>query len=136
MPDNTIFRDLVEADASFCNQAWTYRNSRSENYVRSMIKFQNGGSALIDKNTNKILSFALVNEHLATGLLTTQEDERRKGYGALVAKHLTKKIAEMGLHPTTYINDMNEPSKKLYENLGYKIIGEVSWIVVGSNEMP
>lgn len=136
MPENVVFRELLEEDANLCNQAWVYKSKNSENYVRSMLKLKNGGSALVDKETKKILSFALVNEHLATGMLTTSQDEKRKGYGLLVAKHLTKMIAEKGFHPTAYINNLNEPSQRLYEKLGYEIIGEINWIMVGSNEIP
>lgn len=91
-----------------------------------------GGWALCDKETDQILSFAMFNDHLATGLLTTVEGARGKKYGEMMAKLMSIKIVEIfNLHPICFINNLNVPSINLYGKLGYEKIGGSNWIVVG-----
>ncbi|CAO1405511.1 unnamed protein product [Diamesa hyperborea] len=129
IPDNTLIKNLTEHHAKTCNDMWQWRYSNSENYIRSMILL-NGGYGLFDQKTNELLAFALINDHLATGLLNVIEHCRGKGYGELMARYLTIKIAEMGLHPTCYIDAQNTVSQKLYNKIGYNKIGDINWITV------
>lgn len=95
------------------------------------------GFGLFDSSTDELLSFALINDHLATGVLTTVERARRKGFGEMMAKLLSRKIVEnFDLDPTAYIDLTNVPSLKLYAKLGYKKIGECNWIVIDGWKKP
>lgn len=129
IPENTIIKKLTEHHAKTCNDMWTWRYSNSENYVRSMILL-NGAYGLFDPTTGELLAFAVINDHLATGLLNVTKQCRGKGYGELMARYLTIKIAEMGLHPTCYIDGENTVSQKLYNKIGYKKIGNINWITI------
>lgn len=129
VPDNTIIKSLTEHHAKTCNDMWQWRYSNSEKYVRSLILI-NGGYGLFDQTTDELLAFALINDHFATGLLNVAKQCRGKGYGELMARYLTIKIAEMGLHPTVYIDAENTVSQKLYNKIGYKKIGDINWISV------
>ncbi|CAO1383639.1 unnamed protein product [Diamesa serratosioi] len=129
IPDNTTIQNLTEHDAKTCNDMWQWRYENSEKYIRSLILL-NGGYGLFDQTTNELLAFALINDHFATGLLNVVKKSRGKGYGELMARYLTVKIAEMQLHPTCYIDVHNIISQKLYNKIGYKKIGDINWIFV------
>lgn len=131
LPEGTAFRALNADDADFCHKHWLYGHKSSVNNVRSMILL-NGGFALINQKSNEILSYGFINEHLACGVLTTPDQHQKKGYGTVVAKHLTVKIAQMGLNPTTYIDRTNLPSRKVFERLGYQSCGVISWVVINA----
>lgn len=91
----------------------------------------NGGYGLFSESSNELLSFAVVNDHLATGILNTAKHARGKHYGETVIKYLCKKIAEdFDLHPTSYISIEKTPSMNLYKKLGFQKIGGCNWIVV------
>lgn len=127
-------RKLRDEDSKVCNSIWAYRYQGSESFVRSLF-LTNGGYGLFSKSNDEILSFAVINDHFATGMLTTVEQARGKKYGEFMAKLLTKKIIEdVGFIPTCYIDSLNVPSLKLYQKLEYKRIGDCDWIVVGDEE--
>ena len=128
-------RKLEENDSEVCNSIWQYSYSGSESFIRSLILI-NGGYGLFDKTSNQLLSFAIINDHFATGALTTINEARGKKYGELVAKMMTIKIAEdLDLTPTVFINSKNVPSLNLYKKLGYQKIGDCNWVVVGDKKL-
>lgn len=67
-------------------------------------------------------SFKKINHHFR--MLQTIESAKRNGYGALVMKAFSKKLAEEdNLDVIGYIVGENEPSKKLFESIGFSFIG-------------
>lgn len=60
-----------------------------------------------------------------------QTDERfyGKGYGTLVVKAISRKIAEIGHDIYAGVFEKNTPSRILFDRLGFKPIGDVHWIV-------
>jgi len=89
-----------------------------------------GGYALKDKNSNELLSFAIINDHLAIGVLVTVKKAQRKGYGETIVKYLAKQLSESDLNPHVYINKKNEKGFKLFHKLGFIKIGDSNWITV------
>ena len=135
IPEGTFIRKLEENDSELCNSIWEFSYGGSETFVRSLILI-NGGYGVFDKTSHKLLSFAIINDHFATGILTTIKEARGKKYGELVANVLTKKIAvDLDLTPTVYVNSKNVPSLNLYKKLGYQRIGDCNWVVVGDKKL-
>lgn len=60
-------RALEEADAEFCNTIWEFKDEVSENFIRSLILL-NGGYGLMDKETDELLAFGAINDHLGKAL--------------------------------------------------------------------
>lgn len=121
---------LDENDAVLCNSLWKYKNEKSELWVKSLI-FIHGGYALRDKFTNEILSYAIINDHLAIGVLNTVEKAKRKGYAGIVVKFIAMKLAEKGIMPHVYVNKTNDQGYKLFQKLGFRKIGDSNWILMG-----
>jgi ribosomal protein S18 acetylase RimI-like enzyme len=129
LPSETILASLHEDDAALCNSLWKYKSENSEAWVKSLI-LVNGGYALRDKSTNELLSFAIINDHLAIGLLTTVEKAQRKGYAEIIAKYVSLKMAQEGLTPTVYVSNENPLGFGLFQKLGFRRISGSNWIVV------
>ncbi len=55
-------------------------------------------------------------------------DHRGRGYGKIVTSAITRDIVGYGADALLHVNKNNETAIKLYEKLGYKIIGEKTWI--------
>lgn len=124
-------RPLAEADSEFCNSLWTWRDHNSELFARSLISIY-GGLALCDEKTGEILSFGVVNDHLAVGMMNTVDKARGKGYAGVITKALSKKIAEdFDLPPTAFFETANNSSRRVFEKVGFKKIGDCDWILIG-----
>lgn len=130
VPNETVLKPLTVNDAANCNSLWLHKRPNSEIWVKSLIAV-NGGYAIRDKKTNEIISFALINDHLAIGLLTTVEKAQRKGYAEVVARHLTRKMAEDGLTPTAYVT--SPLAFNLFKKLGFKRAGASNWITMAKS---
>ncbi|KAL1505233.1 hypothetical protein ABEB36_004841 [Hypothenemus hampei] len=52
--------------------------------------------------------------------MQTRPEYRRKGYGIILAKHLTKLVTQRGYLPYVVIRPENDASKSLYGKLGFK----------------
>ncbi len=55
-------------------------------------------------------------------------DHRGRGYGKIVTSAITRDIVGYGAKALLHVMKTNETAIKLYEKLGYKIIGEKTWI--------
>jgi GNAT superfamily N-acetyltransferase len=120
---------LREEDAILCNSLWKYKSKHSEAWVKSLI-LVHGGVAIRERSSRELLSFGIINDHLAIGMLTTIEKAQRKGYGEIISKYLIKKSAEGGITPTVYIDNDNPVGFNLFKKLGFRRIGGSNWILI------
>ncbi|XP_050297231.1 glycine N-acyltransferase-like protein 2 isoform X4 [Anthonomus grandis grandis] len=56
--------------------------------------------------------------------MQTRPEYRRKGYGIILAKHLTKLVSDRGYLPFVVIRPENDASRSLYSKLGFKKLFE------------
>lgn len=76
----------------------------------------------IIKTENKITSMAYVSDIFAEGaniVVSTDEKNRKKGYGKKVVARLTNSVIERKLLPIYFVNINNKPSINLAKSLGY-----------------
>jgi len=134
IPTGTEIRELTPDHSSRCNSIWDFRYEGSEVLINSLIEL-NGGLGLFDKSTNELLSYALINDSLAIGMLNTVNHARGKGYAALVTKLISIKIAQdFNIHSTAYIDHSRTSSNKLFEKLGFKKIGDCDWVLINKHK--
>lgn len=62
------------------------------------------------------------------GALQTDPNYYGQGYGALVLKHVSRKIAELGHDVYAGVFEANTPSRSLFSKLGFKERGIIHWI--------
>ncbi|XP_070493588.1 uncharacterized protein [Chironomus tepperi] len=129
IPNEVNLVQLQANDAPICNRLWKYKNENSELWIKSLIMVH-GGYALRDKISNELLSLAIINDHLAIGVLITVEKAQRKGYGETLVKYLAKKLSERDLIPHVYVNKKNDKGIKLFHKLGFIKIGDSNWITI------
>lgn len=63
------------------------------------------------------------------GILQTDENHSGKGYGSLVIRAISRKIAETGDNGYVGILEQNIQSRSIFEKMGYKRIGEIHYII-------
>lgn len=98
-------------DVSFKEKKW--------NELKNII---DTGMIYIIKTENKITSMAYVSDIFAEGaniVVSTDEKNRKKGYGKKVVARLTNSIIERKLLPIYFVNVNNKPSINLAKSLGY-----------------
>ncbi|XP_065094267.1 uncharacterized protein LOC135714823 [Ochlerotatus camptorhynchus] len=128
VPSDVVIKELDPAYGSLMNERWPHRYPNSEMYIKLLIEL-NGGLGLFNKDSDDIIGWALKNEFAGVGHLQVMPKHRQKGYGELLAKAITKKIAlEDGGTVNLFIVDKNVNSIHLFTKLGYKLIAGSNWI--------
>ena len=69
------------------------------------------------------------------GMLYVSESARGRGIGSLITCKLAEHRFQDGHSAAVTVGVENEPSVKLHERLGFKTVGEVSW-VIHSRKLP
>ncbi|XP_062536770.1 uncharacterized protein LOC134205503 [Armigeres subalbatus] len=128
VPNDVIMKQLVPSNSTLMNERWPHRYPNSEKYIELLIQL-NGGLGLFDRDNDEIVGWVLKNEFAGVGHLQIMPNYRQKGYGMILAKAMTKKIAlEDGGIVNAFIVDKNTNSRLLFGKLGYELIAGSNWI--------
>lgn len=66
------------------------------------------------------------------GSLQVDERFQRRGLGSLLAKIMSKQLAQQNKDITAGIVDSNYKSKQMFQKLGFKHIDDTHWITIGT----
>lgn len=123
VPENVYLAPLkIENTETICT-IYPHRYEGIIPYVENIIEL-NGGIGLYSKSTGSLLSWVLRNEHGGIGTLQTIASELRKGYGKIVVKAMTRRIADSNDDVSVFILKDNFKSQKLFLSLGFIKVGE------------
>lgn len=111
------------------NSAWPHRFEGSEKFVLySIVNHLSIG--LFDEN-DELLAWTLMYDSGGLGMVQVVESHQRKGYGSLVSRNLSRKIAEeFDLDVMATIVETNEKSLKMFTKFGFKPTTKHFWIVM------
>lgn len=128
VPNDLILRELDPSYSTLLNERWVHRYPNSEKYIELLIRL-NGGLGLFNKDDDEIVGWVVKNEFAGVGHLQTMPKYRQKGYGMILAKAMTKKIAlDDGGTVHAFIVDKNTNSRLLFGKLGYEILAGSNWV--------
>ncbi|XP_053675804.1 uncharacterized protein LOC128726046 [Anopheles nili] len=120
VPDGFELKSLSAEDASKANDMWPIRNQGS------MFILPNVG--LYDRSSGKFVAWCFRSQAGPLGSLRVVAGYFRRGFGTIVTIAVAKQIAALGQDCFTLVNRKNEPSKRMFEKIGFKHDGEAYWI--------
>ncbi|CAH1113010.1 unnamed protein product [Psylliodes chrysocephalus] len=85
--------------------------------------------------TGELAAWMVQSYYGAMFSMQTRPEYRRKGYGLILAKYLTKLVKERGYMPFVVIRPENDASKGLYAKLGFKKYFETVRAILRPHEM-
>ncbi|XP_055617304.1 uncharacterized protein LOC129762788 [Toxorhynchites rutilus septentrionalis] len=133
VPEDIIMKNLDPIHATLMNERWPHRYPGSEKYIALLIHL-NGGIGLFTQ-TDELVAWVLMNEFAGIGHLQVMPSYRRRGFGELLAKAMSKQIAtENDSDVNAFIVDKNINSINLFYKLGYKKIAGSNWVRARKNE--
>ncbi|KAI4813305.1 hypothetical protein KUCAC02_024637 [Chaenocephalus aceratus] len=103
--------DLVNTTWKFGGNKQGYRN------IENLIS--NFPSCCITDGQGQPLSWILVYDYCALGLLYTLPEHRGKGYGKVLVSVMAKRLHSQGYPVYCFIEEENDTSYKLFKNLGF-----------------
>jgi hypothetical protein len=117
--------ELKKEDIPTVVAEWPHQYPGGEALISSLIHL-NCGLGIFDKQTNSLLSMVLHNEQGALGFMQTVNSAKRKGYGSILAKAMSQRLAGDDNDVLTYIGIGNSASNHLFQKIGYEIVGKCS----------
>ncbi|XP_061397713.1 uncharacterized protein LOC133333411 [Musca vetustissima] len=124
LPDNITIRDLNESNAEQVNSVWPHRSENSVEFVKMLIRLHKSVGVFED---DKLVAWVLRLPLGALGLLQVESSHKRKGFGSLVVKLMSKYLAEKNIEITAPVVDVNVASRSMFKKLGFKEIDKVYW---------
>ena len=126
-PSNVKLRSLTQKDAELVNSRWQYRSNSSLPVVREMVGSKRSIGLEVD---GKLISWACQNLDGPMGMLWTEEEYRRKGYGDLVIAEMMKVGNENNRAQPwlAFIVDGNAASKSLFQKLKWERVADADWV--------
>lgn len=120
---------LTKDNAAKINSVWPHRSEGSIKYVEYLID-HNESIGLFTED-EELVAWCLSMDMGSLAILQVDENHLRKGYGEIVAKAITKKVAsESAIDLTANIVFSNFKSANLFAKLGFRDIDRNYWIGV------
>ncbi|KAF2878768.1 hypothetical protein ILUMI_27395, partial [Ignelater luminosus] len=126
IPSNMYVARLTEQDVSVINSHWPHSYPGSDKYLKFIIGM-NGGYGLYLKSTNALIAW-IMRIQIGMGTLHVMDEYKRKGYGSLITKVLTKQLAQEGVYPIASTLNNNNISQAMFTKLGFKKCTSVMYL--------
>ncbi|XP_054655092.1 glycine N-acyltransferase-like protein 3 isoform X2 [Dunckerocampus dactyliophorus] len=109
---------LIPSNVDLVNQTWKF-GGNEQGYNRIKFQVSNLPSCCITDDQGQPVSWILVYEYLAIGMLYTLPEHRQKGYAKAVVHTMAQRLLDQGYPVFCYIEVENTVSYKLFKNLGF-----------------
>lgn len=86
----------------------------------------NGGYGVFLKSNGALVAWTVRNL-LGLGILQTLDTYKRRGYGSLITKVLSKEIGTEGLDPMGSVLKSNISSQRMFKSIGFEILDSVTF---------
>lgn len=129
IPPNFRVASLTKENADFVKKAWTHGSEFSGKTCSYLI--QHNPSVGLFNPAGDLVAWCLVFDFGSLAALQVDENHFRKGYGEIVTRAITKKIAEENdIDVTSNYVDGNIRSHNLVTKIGFKKIDINRWFGV------
>lgn len=126
-PDGFVVREMDENDAIVADSVWPNQHVGSLFLLKRLIKW-NPNVGVFTKDNNELVAWCFRLQGGFLGALQVKESHQRMGLGGVVLRSITKKIGEMDQDVMACVNPDNTPSKRLFDNCGFKVVDRAFWL--------
>ncbi|XP_050078276.1 uncharacterized protein LOC126565171 [Anopheles maculipalpis] len=127
VPEGFELKALRSEDAVKANDLWPNRHQGSLFFLQRLAAW-NANAGLYECSTGKLVAWCFRLQAGPLGALQVDTEYLRRGFGSVVAIATAKKIAALGHDCFGLVNVANEPSKRMFEKIGFKQDGKAYWV--------
>ncbi|XP_071454941.1 uncharacterized protein [Hetaerina americana] len=130
VPTGFTISRLDPSHASTVNSVWPYASASSLALVYDTI-LVNETAGLFEEKNSRLVSWIL-HVYYGLGMLYTEKEYRRRGYGTIMVKALSKRLAENGAEINLLAKEDNVEANSVFQKLGFQATGPVMVIQIQS----
>ncbi|XP_058122348.1 uncharacterized protein LOC131293169 [Anopheles ziemanni] len=125
VPLGMSLKRIAPQFAAFIYNQWVHKVAGTQNMIEQMLRMNDSMGLFLD-GAREPLAWCIRTQNGAIGLLGVVA--KRKGFGSLVVKALARQLAHQGHNVYASVSFTKEASMKLFEKLGFQVVGKVNWI--------
>ncbi|XP_001356660.2 uncharacterized protein [Drosophila pseudoobscura] len=126
-PAGFIFKSLSEADAPLINEEWPNHHLGSLYFIQRQIRMcVNAG--LYTEETQELVAWCIRLQGGYLGALQVKDCHKRRGFGSLVTREISHRLATQGHDVMALVGPSNKPSAGMFSKLGFRIIDQCVWL--------
>ncbi|XP_034474711.1 uncharacterized protein LOC117781934 [Drosophila innubila] len=139
VPDGFFMELLKKEDADLVNEEWPNRHVGSLFFIQRQIRMC-PSVGLYSTETKQLLAWCIRLQGGYLGALQVRSSHKRRGFGSLVTKEITRRIGCLGQDVMALVGTENEASSAMFDKLGFKVIDQCNWLrtepVIGEESWP
>lgn len=126
IPENFEFKSLTLENGDKINSIWPHRYEGSDKFIEYSIKYHIS-VGLFDDDKN-LVAWCLRYDNGSLAILQVDDKHLRKGFGSLVVKEISKRIAiKCECDVISLVLHENLKSINLFKKLGFEELGGHTW---------
>uniref|UniRef100_A0A1A9WXN2 N-acetyltransferase domain-containing protein n=1 Tax=Glossina brevipalpis TaxID=37001 RepID=A0A1A9WXN2_9MUSC len=127
-PDSYYVKSLTaKDDAIIIDDHWPNHHQGSLFLINRLIEW-NINMGVYDKNTNELVAWCLRLQGGFLGALQVKDSYKRLGLGSVVTRAISLALAQSGADVMALVNEENQPSRGMFEKLGFSVIARCYWL--------
>ncbi|KAH8419373.1 hypothetical protein KR222_010037 [Zaprionus bogoriensis] len=119
---------LRQQDAELVNREWPNHHVGSLYFVQRQIRLCINAGLYTSTDTPQLVAWCLRLQGGYLGALQVLNTHKRRGFGSLVTKEISRRIATQGQDVMALVNAENTASRGMFEKLGFRAIDQCVWL--------
>lgn len=125
-PQGISLKPMVVEDAKKADAVWPNKHQGSLFFLRRLISWSPNIGAY--NSDGELVAWCFRLQAGPLGALQVDENYKRRGLGTLVAKAMAVKLADMDQDTFALVNTTNQPSRTMFEKIGFKLADYCYWL--------
>ncbi|KAM8716711.1 hypothetical protein ACLKA7_003563 [Drosophila subpalustris] len=126
-PAGYFLDTLKEVDADLVNEEWPNRHVGSLYFIQRQIRMC-PSVGLYTTDAKELVAWCIRLQGGYLGALQVRSSHKRRGFGSVVTREITRRIGSLGQDVMALVNPQNNASCAMFDKLGFKVIDQCYWL--------
>ncbi|XP_070075770.1 uncharacterized protein [Drosophila takahashii] len=126
-PAGFILRSLNVADAPLINEEWPNHHMGSLFFIERQIRMC-VSAGLYREDPQELVAWCIRLQGGYLGALQVKNSYQRRGFGSVVTREISYRLAFQGHDVMALVGHSNKPSAGMFNKLGFQVIDQCLWL--------
>lgn len=126
-PAGFVLKSLSVEDAPLVNEEWPNHHLGSLFFIERQIRMC-VSVGLYQEDTQELMAWCIRLQGGYLGALQVKDSHKRRGFGSLVTREISYRLAAQGHDVMALVGPSNKPSAGMFTKLGFKVIDQCLWL--------
>ncbi|XP_017029391.1 uncharacterized protein [Drosophila kikkawai] len=127
-PVGFYLKSLSVKDAQVIDDHWKWSEPGSLFFMQRQIAY-NICVGLYEEENGELVAWCVRAPDGLLAALQVKDSHKRRGFGVLIVKEFSRRVALQGLDVMTEVDQDNQASSALFHKMGFQVIGQCHWLL-------